>query len=78
MGHNTSVSLGDHLMQFVNDRVKSGRYSSVSDAVRSGLRLLEAEEVKLEALRAALADGEKSGKAQAFDFDAFIDSRKSQ
>jgi antitoxin ParD1/3/4 len=76
MAHNTSVSLGDHLMQFVNDCVRSGRYSSASDAVRAGLRLLEAEEAKLEALRAALVDGEKSGKAEPFDFDAFIDSRK--
>ena len=76
MARNTSISLGDHLMEFVTDRVKSGRYNSVSDAVRAGLRLLEAEEAKLDALRTALAEGEKSGKAEPFDFDAFIDGRK--
>lgn len=76
MARNTSIALGDHLLQFVTDRVKSGRYNSVSDVVRAGLRLLEAEETKLEALRTALAEGEKSGKAEAFDFEAFIDSRQ--
>jgi hypothetical protein len=35
--------------------------------------------MKLEALRAALIDGEKSGPSAAFDFDNFLkDKRRSQ
>ena len=58
MSKNTSVSLGDHFESFVDERVKAGRYASVSDAVRAGLRLLEREEAKLDRLRQTLANGE--------------------
>jgi antitoxin ParD1/3/4 len=60
---NTSITLGKHFEEFVNRQVKNGRYNSASDAIRAGLRLLEIEELKLEALRNALIDGEQSGKA---------------
>ncbi len=40
--------------------------------MRAGLRLLEEHEAKLEALRAALIDGEQSGPATPFDVEAFI------
>ncbi len=72
MARNTSVSLGDHFVGFIEEKVKDGRYSSASDVVRAGLRLLEAEEAKLETLRAALVVGEESGPARAFDWDAFL------
>jgi len=76
MPRNTSVSLGDHFTGFINERVESGRYSSASDVVRAGLRLLE-HEAKLEALTEALIEGEQSGPATPFDFDAFIARKKS-
>jgi antitoxin ParD1/3/4 len=72
MSKNTSVSLGDHFADFVDERVRAGRYSTASDVVRAGLRLLEEQEAKLEALRAALEEGERSGPSRLFDFDAFI------
>ncbi len=72
MARNTSVVLSDQLGEFVESRIASGRYGSASEVVRAGLRLLEAEEARLDALRAALAEGEASGPAQPFDFDAFI------
>ena len=77
MPRNTSVSLGDHFMGFINERVESGRYNSASDVVRAGLRLLEEHEAKVEALREALIDGEQSGPGTPFDFDAFIARKRS-
>ena len=59
MAKNTSVSLGDHFENFVGARVKAGRFSSASDAVRAGLRLLEHEETRLDLLRETLAAGER-------------------
>ena len=72
MGKNTSVSLGDHFTAFVEAQVEQGRYSNASDVLRAGLRLLEEQEAKLAALRAALIEGEQSGPSTPFDFEAFI------
>ena len=58
MPRNTSVSLGDHFMGFIDARVSSGRYNSASDVVRAGLRLLEEHEARVEALSEALIEGE--------------------
>lgn len=75
MPRSTSIVLGDELSDFIDTQVAKGRYGSTSEVVRAGLRLLEEHEAKLEALRAALIEGERSGTTQPFDFDAFI-SRK--
>jgi antitoxin ParD1/3/4 len=72
MGKNTSFSLGDHFSAFIEGQVAEGRYGSASDVVRAGLRLLEEREARLQALRAALIEGEQSGPSEPFDFDAFI------
>lgn len=76
MPRNTSVSLGDHFASFIDERIASGRYNSASDVVRAGLRLLEEHEARVEVLREALVEGERSGPAEPFDFEAFIASRK--
>jgi antitoxin ParD1/3/4 len=73
---NTSVTLGDHFADFVDRQIAHGRYDSPTDVVRAGLRLLEEHELKVEALRAALIEGEESGPSTAFDFDAFIERKK--
>ena len=77
MPRNTSISLGDHFTGFIGECVASGRYSSASDVARAGLRLLEEHEAKVEALHDALVEGERSGLAARFDFDAFIAHKKS-
>ncbi len=72
MARNTSVSLGEHFADFIDEQVQAGRYASASDVVRAGLRLLEEHEAKVKALRDALIEGENSGPPAPFDFDAFI------
>jgi antitoxin ParD1/3/4 len=72
MNKNTSFSIGEHFSTFVAAQVGQGRYGSASDVVRAALRLLEEREAKLDALRAALIEGENSGPSTPFDFDAFI------
>lgn len=69
---NTSVSLGNHYSEFVNAQVQAGRYGSVSEVLRAGLRLLEEQEIKLRALQAALIAGEESGSPVSFDNEAFL------
>ena len=58
MQRNTSVTLGDHYSKFVDDKIKTGRFQSTSEAIRAGLNLLEEQETKLDILRNTLAAGE--------------------
>jgi antitoxin ParD1/3/4 len=63
MAKNTSVTLGDHFDQFINQQLNTGRYGSASEIVRAGLRVLEEQETKLLNLRNMLVQGEQSGVA---------------
>lgn len=66
-GKNTSISFGNHFEGFINEGVKSGRYSSTSEVIRSALGLLEREEKKELVLIKALELGENSGFIEDFD-----------
>lgn len=72
MATNTSISLAEHFVAFLEDQVGSGRYRSASEVVRAGLRLLEEQELHVSALRSSLIEGEASGEAEVFDFEGFI------
>ena len=72
MSKNTSVPVDRHFADFIERQVQAGRYKSSSDVVRAGLRLLEEQELKVERLRAALIEGERSGEATPFDLDDFL------
>lgn len=78
MAKNTSIILGERDSTFVGKRVADGRYDSANDVVRAGLRLLEERESKLGVLRAALSEGENSGRARDYSIDAVIDELDSQ
>lgn len=71
MAKNTSVTLGEHFDKFIAERIKDGRYGSASEVIRAGLRLLESNEAKIDALRAMLAEGEKSGFAD-YSYEALM------
>jgi antitoxin ParD1/3/4 len=49
-----NVSIGERWEKFVETTVREGRYSSASEVVREGLRLVEEREAKLMALRETL------------------------
>ncbi len=57
-----NINLTEHLDRFVEMSVSAGRYQNASEVVRDALRLLEqrSEEdaLRLERLRAAVAEGE--------------------
>ncbi len=67
----TSYSVGKHFEGFIQSLLESGRYSTASEVMRDGLRLIEEREerrkAKLEALRAEIQKGLDSGPAREFD-----------
>ena len=67
MPKNTSFVLGEHFEGFIVEEVASGRYGNASDVMRAALRLLEHEEKKLEALRAAIDAGDASPESEDSD-----------
>lgn len=62
-----NVSIGDRWEGFVESVVKAGRYSSASEVVREGLRLVEEREAKLQALRDTLHASLAAGGAHSDD-----------
>ena len=75
---NTSVSLGNYFDQFVSSQVAVGRYKNVSEVIRAGLRLLEDEESKIVALRAAIQKGLDSPRVENFDFEENLKRLKAE
>jgi len=71
MSKNTSITLGAHFDDFIATQLNSGRYSSTSEIVRAGLRLLEDNVTKLETLRQLLTEGENSGFVE-YSYDALV------
>ena len=59
----SSYSIGEHFEKLAKSLVASGRYASVSEVLRQGLRLVEEDEkireAELEQIRAEIADGLK-------------------
>lgn len=72
MAKNTSILLGDYFDDFINQQLKSGRFSSASEVVRTALRMLEQEESKKAELIKELKKGEKSGFVKDFNRDTFL------
>ena len=72
MPRNTSVTLGDHFDKFVIEKINEGRFQSVSEVVRAGLRKLEEDEAKLNALRRKLQAGEDIQLIENFNGEGFL------
>ncbi len=71
MAKNTSVLLGDYFENFISDQIKSGKFSSASEVIRTALRMLEFEESKKAEIINELKKGEKSGFVKDFNRENF-------
>jgi antitoxin ParD1/3/4 len=68
----TSIAFSEHWEKFTAEMVASGRYGSVSEVVRAGLRLVEERQKHYDRVNELLREGEESGFVDDFDIDAFI------
>jgi antitoxin ParD1/3/4 len=61
----SSYAIGNHFEHFVKQKIESGRYSSASEVIREGLRLLEdretLREAQIKSLREQILEGMNSG-----------------
>lgn len=73
MPRNTSVTLGEHFDEFVLEKINLGRFQSVSEVVRAGLRKLEEDETRLQLLQDKLQASENSPLVDNFNGEAFIE-----
>ena len=78
MSRNTSISIGEYTDDFIQNRISAGRFKNASEVVRAGLRLLEAEENRIIALREAIQEGIESGVAYDFDPDSHLERLKAK
>lgn len=67
MAKNTSITLNDYFEEIIQKSIQSGRYSSVSEVIRAGLRMIDEEEKKIQNLKLAIEAGENSGYIENFD-----------
>ncbi|MDB5582156.1 MAG: CopG family transcriptional regulator [Bradyrhizobium sp.] len=78
----TSYSIGKHFEGFIQTLLASGRYSTASEVMRDGLRLIEEREehrkAKLETLRAEIQKGLDSGPAEEVDIGDMIKAVKAR
>jgi antitoxin ParD1/3/4 len=64
-----SVAVSDHRREFIDEELAAGAYSSEAEVIDAALELLEKKK-KLEALRAAIAEGDAdiaAGRVHAFE-----------
>ena len=73
MAKNTSILLGDYFKSFIDEQIKSGKYSTASEVVRAALRVFEYEETKKSNLIKELKKGEESGFVNHFDREQFLE-----
>ncbi len=66
----TTVTIDDQMEEFIEDQMSHGHYGSASEMVAAGLKLRDQAEI--EAIRAAIIEGEESGEAGPFDGEAFL------
>lgn len=72
MNKHATLSLDDHAAEFIEQQIEGGNFASASEVVAAGLKLLEKRQAYVEAVRAALIEGEESGEPQPFDLQEFL------
>jgi antitoxin ParD1/3/4 len=72
MAKNTSILLGEYFEEFIARQVKSGKFSSASEVVRTALRLFEKEQTQKKALINELKKAEKTELVPNFDRKQFM------
>lgn len=71
MARVTSVMLDERMDDFIDEQVSHGNYASPTEVIDAGLKLLR-EQAEIEAISAAIIEGEESGEPQELDGELFL------
>jgi antitoxin ParD1/3/4 len=71
-----TIILTERQDDWINSQVQGGDYTNDSEYIRDLIRRKQDRGAEIEAVRAALIDGEKSGKPKRFDAGAFKRKRR--
>jgi len=66
-----TITLTDKQDSWIKAQIDAGHYTNDSEYIRDLIRREQERSGELEAIRAALIQGESSGEARPFDADAF-------
>lgn len=69
---NTSIALSNQHLAYLQSKVASGEFASVSEVIRDALRRAAERDARVQRLRDLVREGEQSGPPQPFDWDAFL------
>ena len=76
MGKIFSVTLDDEMDAFVGAQLSEGEYADANALFEAALQLLKTNAEELQAIRAAIIEGEESGEPREFDFEAFLQRKR--
>jgi antitoxin ParD1/3/4 len=66
-----TITLTDKQDSWIKAQIDAGQYTNDSECIRDLIRREQERSVELEAIRAALIEGESSGEPSPFDATAF-------
>ena len=66
-----TITLTDQQVGWIKSQIDAGHYTNDSEFIRDLIRREQERSAEIEALRAALIEGENSGEPRAFNLAAF-------
>ena len=66
-----TITLTDQQDSWIKAQIEAGHYTNDSEYIRDLIRREQERSAEVEAIRAALIEGEASGEPRPFDADAF-------
>ena len=66
-----TITLTDQQDSWIKAQIEAGHYANDSEYIRDLIRREQERSAEVEAIRAALIEGESSGEPRSFDADAF-------
>ena len=66
-----TITVTDQQDGWIKAQIEAGHYTNDSECIRDLIRREQERSAEVEAIRAALREGEASGQPRAFDLEAF-------